>query len=131
MKKLMIIMLLFVFASGCSSFGKRDIKVVQIEKRVEPVEVLHPPLPDPLIWERVKWKVLTLDLMRELVKRVDSGELSERDAVFFAVTPKGYENLSVNMAEIKRLIEGQKSVIIYYKTTVPDTIFLPAENPDE
>jgi len=80
-----------------------------------------------MAWEEVKWKVLTVDQMREIVKLVDSGKLNERNAVFFAVTPKGYENLSLNMAEVIRLIEGQKSVIMYYRTTVPKRIFLPKE----
>ena len=126
MKQLVIAMLVVVLASGCSLF-KPKYDPVEIEKRIQPVEVLHPPLPDALVWEEVEYKVLTVEIMREIVKKVDSGELSERDAVFFAVTPEGYESLAINMAEIKRLIEGQKSVILYYKTTVPDTIFLPEE----
>jgi len=126
MNKLIIAMLVMVLASGCSMF-KPKYDPVQIEKRIEAVEVLHPPLPDAMVWEEVEYKVLTVEIMREIVKKVDSGELSGRDAVFFAVTPEGYEHLAVNMAEIKRLIEGQKSVIFYYKTTVPDTIFLPEE----
>lgn len=126
MNKIIVAMLVMVLASGCSLF-QRSAKPVEIEKRIEAVEVLHPPLPEPLVWEEVEYKVLTVEIMREIVKKVDSGELSERDAVFFAVTPEGYEHLAVNMAEIKRLIEGQKSVIFYYKTTVPDTIFLPEE----
>lgn len=124
MNKVIVLMLVVLLSSGCSLF-QRSVKPVEIEKRVQPVEILHPPLPDALVWEEVKWKVLTVEQMREIVKKVDSGELNERDAVFFAVTPTGYEHLSINMAEIKRLIEGQKSVIIYYRTTVPDTIFLP------
>ena len=126
MNKLLPFLLLITLTSGCSLFTPA-VKPVHVEKRVEAVEVLHPPLPDPLVWEEVKWKVLTVDQMREIVKKVDSGEINERNAVFFAVTPDGYEHLSINMAEIKRLIEGQKSVIMYYKTTVPDKIFLPKE----
>ena len=126
MNKILTIILLVVLSAGCS-WTTKNTKVIEIEKRVEPVEILHPPLPEPMVWEEVQWKVLTVERMREIVQKVDSGELSDRDAVFFAITPKGYEHLALNMAEIKRLIEGHKSVIIYYKTTVPDTIFLPKE----
>lgn len=126
MRNIIILLLTVSLMSGCSLF-KSKTRPVEIESRVEPVEVLHPPLPDAMVWEEVKWNVLTVEQMRDLVKRIDSGELRERDAVFFAVTPEGYESLSVNMAEIVRLIEGQKSVIIYYRKTVPDQIFLPEE----
>lgn len=126
MNKIIITLLVATLMSGCS-WGVRNVKPIAVEHRTQPVEVLHPPLPDPLVWEEVKWKVLTVEQMREIVKKVDSGELTERDAVFFAVTPEGYESLSVNMAEIIRLIEGQKSVIMYYRKTIPEQIFLPKE----
>jgi len=126
MNKSLAVLTLVLLTSGCSLFHSA-VRPVEVEKRVQPIEILHPPLPDPLVWEKVEWKVLTVDQMREIIKLVDSGKLTERNAVFFAVTPEGYEHLSLNMAEIKRLIEGQKSVIMYYKTTVPDKIFLPKE----
>lgn len=125
MNKILAVLLVVALTVGCSSIPK--VKPIQIEKRIQPVEVLHPPLPSEMVWEEVDFKVLTVEIMREIVIQVDSGTLSEHDAVFFAVTPDGYEHLALNMAEIKRLIEGQKSVIFYYKTTVPDTIFLPEE----
>jgi hypothetical protein len=126
MNKILPILLVAILTTGCSTFTPKA-KVIQIEKRVQPVEVLHPPLPDALVWEEVEYTILTVEIMREIVIKVDSGEISERDAVFFAVSPDGYEHLALNMAEMKRLIEGQKSVIFYYKTTVPDMIFLPEE----
>lgn len=126
MNKCITALLLVTLISGCSLF-QRSVKPVQVEKRVQPIQVLHPPLPDPITWLPVEYKVLTVEIMRDIVSRVDSGELNERDAVFFAVTPEGYDSMAVNMAEVLRLIEGQKSVIIYYKTTVPNTIFLPKE----
>ena len=38
--------------------------------------------------------------------------------VFFAITVPDYETLSLNIAEIKRYIEQQKALILYYETNI-------------
>jgi len=37
---------------------------------------------------------------------------------FIALSIKDYENLALNVAELRRYIEQQKQVIIYYETAV-------------
>jgi hypothetical protein len=41
-----------------------------------------------------------------------------KDLVFIAISVKDYENLSLNISELKRYIEQQKEVIIYYEKAV-------------
>jgi hypothetical protein len=36
------------------------------------------------------------------------------------VTPKGYENLSVGMQELRRYILQQKEIIVYYETALSE-----------
>lgn len=38
--------------------------------------------------------------------------------VFYAISVKGYESLALNMAEMKRYILQQKSIIVYYEESV-------------
>jgi hypothetical protein len=42
-----------------------------------------------------------------------------------AITPKGYENLSVGMAELRRYVLQQKQIIAYYEKAIqgePETV---------
>jgi len=38
--------------------------------------------------------------------------------VFFAITVPDYETLSLNIAELRRYIEQQKALILYYETNI-------------
>lgn len=40
------------------------------------------------------------------------------DFVFFAISVPDYENLSLNMAELKRYIDQQKTIIVYYEKSI-------------
>ena len=40
------------------------------------------------------------------------------DFVFFALSVPDYENLSLNMGELKRYIEQQKTIIVYYEKSI-------------
>ena len=45
------------------------------------------------------------------------------DFLFYAISVRDYETLALNMAEVKRFIEQQKQIIIYYEEAVkPKTI---------
>ena len=37
-----------------------------------------------------------------------------------AVTPKGYENLSLGMQELRRYILQQKEIIVYYEKAITE-----------
>jgi len=112
----------------CQKKPTTTVNPITIQKNYVPIEILHPPLPEEINWEEFEWVVLTPEILRGMLKAYDAGDLPEKDLVFFGVTPEGYEHLSVNMADIIRYIEGQKSVIMYYKNTIPEQVFLPSEN---
>lgn len=42
------------------------------------------------------------------------------NVVFVAMTIPDYENMSLNMAEIRRYIEQQQSLIIYYESSITE-----------
>ena len=48
-------------------------------------------------------------------KQKDNGEF-----VFYAMSVPSYENLALDMAELRRYIEQQKEIIIYYEKAVKD-----------
>ena len=45
-------------------------------------------------------------------------EKENADLVYFALSVPDYENLSLNMGELKRYIEQQKTIIIYYEQSI-------------
>ena len=40
--------------------------------------------------------------------------------VFYAISVRGYEAMALNMAEIKRYLEQQKEIIVYYEKAVSE-----------
>lgn len=63
----------------------------------------------------VKIYVVNEDNYDEFVEefRAKNGEI-----VYIAISVKDYENLSLNIAELRRYIEQQKQVIVYYEEAV-------------
>ena len=63
----------------------------------------------------IKWYVVTEQNFEEFKKRfVDENG----DLVGYVLSVRDYESLAINMAEIKRYIEQQKQIIIYYEEAV-------------
>lgn len=117
--KLLPILLL----SGCGLIGREpyvpETKKVEVVTVVQPAAVYHPPLPNAVSMSPVEWKVLTPDTMREYLQDLNDGNAPVN--AYYGVSPKGYENLSSNMAELKRYIRQVLSIIEYYKDLSEDT----------
>ena len=64
----------------------------------------------------MKWWVVTEDNFAEFKKNFqkENGD----PLVAYVLSVKDYETLAINMAEIKRYIEQQKQIIIYYEEAV-------------
>jgi len=61
----------------------------------------------------LEWYVVTeenIDSFFDELKKEQNGVI-----VFFALTPKDYENLSLNVSDIRRYILQQKEIIEYYE----------------
>lgn len=63
----------------------------------------------------VQWYVVNESNLEDFLKRIknDSGEV-----VFMAISPKGYENLALGLADLRRYIGQQKEIIVYYEQQV-------------
>jgi len=111
-----IISLLLVASllSGCASFslfGERE-KPIVVETRAVERTPLNLPLPDPLSPRSPRWIVITPENMDQVWQDLKSKNI---DLVLFAVTDDGYEELAVNMAEIRNFINAQRQIIIRYR----------------
>src|SRR6056300_524465 len=101
--------------SGCSSLRPEpEIKTVTKIERVQRPVVAKP---KPLQLNDTRVFVVTKDNYEEFVKEFTEtyGELA-----YVALSMKDYENLALNIADIKRYIGQQNEIIIYYEKAVSD-----------
>ena len=110
---MMVVSLLFL--SGCSSLmPEPQVKVVtQIQK----VQIPLVARPKPVNLSDTRVFVVTQDNYDEFVKEFKElyGEVA-----FVALPMRDYENLALNIAEIKRYLEQQTQVIVYYEKAITD-----------
>ena len=111
------LLLILLLASGCSILGSsRDIPEVapvEVVTVVEKAPVYHPPLPNEIVPVPVEWIVLNPELMQTYLDDLNEGNAPTN--VWYALTTKGYENLSTNMAEVKRYLRQVLSILKYYR----------------
>ena len=111
--KVLSLLPLCLLISSCSSWPKLkqiEIKTVQVE-RVIPTQNR----PRPLNMNDIKFYVVTSENFEDFKQRY---EKDNGTFLFYALSVRDYETLAINMAEIKRYIEQQKQIIIYYEKAV-------------
>jgi DNA-binding PadR family transcriptional regulator len=101
-----------VTLGGCSLLSSP--KPQPIEIRSTPVEkpTLTLPNADELNLREVKWVIITADNVEEQIKAIEE---SGRPVAFFALTDKGYENLGLNLSDLRAYIQQQQAIIAAYK----------------
>ena len=114
-KYLILLSLLPLFLlSSCSLLPRQKeiiIQTVEVEKQI-PLQLQ----PKPLQFNSVYWHVITQENFDDFIKKFkkENGEAW----VFYAISVRSYESMALNMAELKRYIEQQKQVIVYYEEAV-------------
>ena len=80
--------------------------------KTQPVSTPKPIVPpvDQLRMRDVKWVIITPENVDEKFAAISSGEL-----VLFAVTAQGYENLALNLSDVRANIDQYKAVIAVYE----------------
>ena len=109
-KTILCISCLLVLANCSMIPTAQPVKVVTI---AEPVPMYHPPLPLELGMVDIDWEILTPMLMNEYLASYEDG--SAPATAYYTLTSKEYENLSMNMAEIKRYLRDTLSIIKFYR----------------
>ena len=71
--------------------------------------------PKQLVLSDVKWYVVSEKNLDEFIVKFkeDEGLLA-----FIAVSPQGYENLAMDIADMRRYILQQKDIILYYEQSL-------------
>jgi PBP1b-binding outer membrane lipoprotein LpoB len=112
--KISSLLLVILLLTSCSTFRPDpEIKIVtKIEKTVVPIQ----PMPKPVQMNDIKIYVVSpsenFDEFKKEFEAKNGGDS------YVAISIKDYENLSKNFAELRRYIEQQKSIILYYEKAV-------------
>ena len=106
--------LLLLLSSGCSLLPREKeiiVQTVEVEKQI-PLQLQ----PKPLQFNDSYWHVVTEANFDEFIEKFkkEHGEAW----VFYAVSVRSYESMALNLAELKRYIEQQKQIIIYYEEAI-------------
>lgn len=112
--KISSLLLVVLLLTSCSTFYKEpEIKVVtKIEKTTVPIV----PMPKPVQMNEIKIYVVSPEENFEEFKK--EFEAKNGGDAYVAISIKDYENLSKNFAELRRYIEQQKAIILYYEKAV-------------
>ena len=118
MKVIRIIFISFTLLtlSACSmfQFGGAKTKPVEVVNIEERPPMFHPPLPMEMQMVNFDWEILTPDIKREYLQLIEEGKAPKQ--AYYALTTKDYENISNNMAEIKRYTRDILAIVEYYRS---------------
>ena len=100
--------------SSCSSNPPQ-----QIEISAKPVKVPELVLPeaDVLYFRPVKWTLITENNFTEKVEKIAK---NGRPIVFFALTDEGYQELALNLSDLRAYVQQQKIIIAAYERYYKD-----------
>ena len=105
-------LLLLVSLSSCS--WKPEKEVVTVEKVIAPtIAIAQKPKAVKML--EAKIIVITEKNLPEVIKKVKAGM---GEFVIYGLDPASFKNLALNFEQIKRYIEQQKEVILYYEKAV-------------
>ena len=114
---------LVLLASSLIACGTVDPQVIvktdYVEKKI-PIQ----PRPKGVNIYPVYFYAVNEENIDEFLQRF---EKENGDVVFFAISVPHYENLSLNLADLKRYIGQQKSLIVYYEDSIAKQSDLPED----
>jgi len=115
---LSLLLVTTLLISGCSSFYKPEKEIVTVTKLVER-QIPTVPHPRQVQMNEIKIYVVSPEENFEDFKK--EFEAKNGADSYVAISIKDYENLGKNFAELRRFIEQQKQIILYYEEAVKPT----------
>ena len=109
LKLSLFLLLSSIVLSGCGSIKTLEIFSAPVEKKI-----IQPADPRPVKLELLNFDVVPSENIDEFLAQVKKLQKND-EYVFYAISPKNFEVLALNMQEIKRFIMQQQDIIIYYK----------------
>ena len=105
---------LVILLSSCS--WKPEKEIVTVETIVKPTITLAQK-PRPVEFDELKVKVITEANVQEVIQEMKT---NQGQFLVYALDPVTFKNLAIGIEEIKRYIEQQNDIIVYYEKAVTD-----------
>jgi len=112
MTRIIPILLLGLSLQGCALLGWNSVQPVEIQKRAVERTPLNLSDPPPLKPKAPQWIVITPENQAQVFADLKNKNM---DMVLFALTDDGYEELAVDMAQIRSFIAQQRDVLVRYR----------------
>lgn len=115
------IMMLSLLVTGCSwiKSDPEPVKPVEVIKEQVPLAIYQPPAPAPIKLNDVAWVVITKENLQQKIAEIE--QITGNGFVIMAITPRDYENLAINIQELKRYVREQRAIILYYREATKST----------
>ena len=108
---------------GCLGRAPEPEVVITTEYQEQNVPIQE--RPKAVQFPPVDWFVITEENLEEKIAEIDT---KTGNVVVFAITPKGYENLALGIADLRRYVKDQQAIIAYYEEALtPDAPETPEE----
>ena len=115
MNKLILYLVpLVILLSSCS--WKPEKEIVKVETIVKPTIAIAQ-RPRPVEFDELKVKVITEANVQEVIQEMKT---NQGQFLVYALDPVTFKNLAIGIEEIKRYIEQQNDIIVYYEKAVTD-----------
>ena len=115
MNKLVLYLVpLAILLSSCS--WKPEKEIVTVETIIKPTIAIAQ-RPRPVEFDELKVKVITEANVQEVIQEMKT---NQGQFLVYALDPVTFKNLAIGIEEIKRYIEQQNDIIIYYEKAVTD-----------
>jgi hypothetical protein len=110
MKRIFVVLAAIVFLTGCDQ---------SLTVRTTPVTltVAQPPSPEGIDPVPVQFRVVTRDTIEQYMREQSQLQGSDNPS-FVALSVQDLENLVLNLGDLRRYIEQQQAVIVYYQSSV-------------
>ena len=105
---------LVILLSSCS--WKPEKEIVTVETIVKPTIAIAQ-RPRPVEFDELKVKVITEANVQEVIQEMKT---NQGQFLVYALDPVTFKNLAIGIEEIKRYIEQQNDIIVYYEKAVTD-----------
>ena len=117
MKKLIAFLaVLSLLLSSCSWKPEKEI-VTKVEIYKPTIDIVERPA--QLTLKDANIVVITEKNLKEVIERVKN---AQGTFVVYALDPKSFEALAINMEQIKLYIEQQNKIILYYEKSVTEEL---------
>jgi len=104
-----------LFLAGCSGLSRKPETEIKVVTKIVPTTIPTVAQPKPIQLNDTRVWVVTEENLEEFIKdfKEQYGEVA-----FVALSMRDYENLALNIGDLKRYIGQQKEIIVYYEKAV-------------